>query len=38
MLNSVMDDEELRQEMTELMLDHQKFMNTIRHENPQSKH
>lgn len=38
MLNSVMDDEELRQEMTELMLEHQKFMNTIRHENPQSKH
>jgi len=33
MLNAIMDDEDLRQQMMDLMLEHQDFMNTIRHEN-----
>jgi hypothetical protein len=33
MLNAIMDDEDLRQQMIDLMLEHQDFMNTIRHEN-----
>ena len=38
MLNSVMDDEDLREEMIELMLQHKDFMNSIRHENPTLEH
>ena len=37
MLNAVMDDEELRQEMIDLMLEHQDFMDTNKHDNPKSK-
>lgn len=33
MLNVIMDNEDLRQQMIDLMLEHQDFMNTIRHEN-----
>ena len=38
MLNAIMDDEDLRQQMIELMLGHEEFMNTIRHDNPQTGH
>lgn len=38
MLDAVMDDPVLRDQMIELMLDHQDFMNTIRHDNPESEH
>ncbi|MHA7648029.1 hypothetical protein [Nitrosopumilus sp. S4] len=38
LLNAVMDDEQLRQEMIDLMLEHEVFMNTIRHENPSDQH
>jgi hypothetical protein len=37
MLNAVMDDEDLREQMIDLMLEHQDFMNLIRHENPEAK-
>ncbi len=33
MLRNMIDDPELRQQMIEMMLDHQEFMNSIRHEN-----
>ncbi|MDH5658321.1 MAG: hypothetical protein OEY17_03115 [Nitrosopumilus sp.] len=33
MLNAIMDDEDLRQRMIDLLLEHQDFMNTVRHEN-----
>ena len=36
MLNAVMDDEDLREQMIELMLQHKDFMNTIRHDNPET--
>lgn len=38
MLNAVMDDEELREQMIELMLQHKDFMNSIRHDNPETSH
>jgi hypothetical protein len=38
MLNAVMDDEDLREQMIDLMLEHQDFMNLIRHENPEAEH
>ena len=38
MLNAVMDDDDLREEMIELMLQHKDFMNSIRHENPETSH
>ena len=34
MLNAVMDDEILRAQMMDLMLEHHDFMNAIRHQNP----
>ncbi len=34
MLNAIMDDPILRDQMIDLMLEHQDFMNSIRHENP----
>jgi len=37
-LNAVMDDENLREQMIELMLQHNDFMNSIRHENPKADH
>jgi len=38
MLNAVMDDEDLREQMIELMLQHKDFMNSIRHDNPEVDH
>jgi hypothetical protein len=38
MLNGVMDDADLREQMVELMLQHQDFMNSIRHDNPDAGH
>jgi len=38
MLNAVMDDADLREKMIELMLQHEDFMNSIRHENSQTDH
>ena len=38
MLNSVMDDKDLREQMINLMLEHGEFMNTIRHDNPEAEH
>lgn len=38
MLNAVMDDEDLREQMIDLMLQHKDFMNSIRHENPTQQH
>ncbi len=38
MLNAVMDDIDLREQMIELMLEHQDFMNSIRHDNPETEH
>ena len=37
-LDMVMDDEYLRQQMIDLLLEHQDFMNTIRHDNPETNH
>jgi len=37
MLNAVMDDEILRQQMIDLMLEHQDFMNSIRHDNTETE-
>jgi len=37
MLDAVMGDEELRQQMIDLMLEHQDFMDTIRHDNTKSE-
>jgi len=37
-LYAVMDDEDLREQMIELMLEHQDFMNSIRHENSETSH
>ncbi|QMU55501.1 MAG: hypothetical protein GKS07_04915 [Nitrosopumilus sp.] len=37
-LNMVMDDERLRQQMIDLLLEHQDFMNTVRHGNPETNH
>lgn len=36
MLNAVMDDPNLREQMIELMLENQDFMNSIRHDNPEA--
>ncbi len=38
MLNAVMDDEDLREQMIDLMLEHDDFMNAIRHDNPETEH
>ena len=38
MLNAVMDDDDLREQMIELMLQHKDFMNSIRHDNPTQEH
>lgn len=38
MLDVVMDDPELREQMTELMLQHKDFMNSIRHDNSETDH
>jgi len=38
MLDAIMDDEDLRQQMIELMLENPEFMNSIRHENPETNH
>jgi hypothetical protein len=38
MLNAVMGDIDLREQMIELMLEHQDFMNSIRHDNPETEH
>ena len=38
MLNAVMDDSDLREQMIELMLQHKDFMNSIRHDNPETEH
>ena len=38
MLNAVMDDVDLQEQMIELMLEHQDFMNSIRHDNPKTEH
>jgi len=38
MLNAVMDDEDFREQMIELMLQHKDFMNSIRHDNPETEH
>jgi len=38
MLNAVMDDADLREQMIELMLEHKDFMNSIRHDNPETEH
>lgn len=38
MLNAVMDDEDLREQMIDLMLEHKDFMNSIRHDNPNTEH
>lgn len=38
MLNAVMDDVDLREQMIELMLEHQDFMNSIRHDNSEIEH
>ncbi len=38
MLNAVMDDKDLREQMIELMLEHKDFMNSIRHDNPETEH
>ena len=36
--NAVMDDEDLREQMIDLMLQHNDFMNSIRYENPIQEH
>ncbi|WP_297473151.1 hypothetical protein [Nitrosopumilus sp.] len=38
MLDAIMDDEDLRQQMIKLMLENPEFMNSIRHENPETNH
>jgi hypothetical protein len=38
MLNAVMNDEDLREQMIELMLQHKDFMNSIRHDNQETDH
>ncbi len=38
MLDSIMDHEDLRQQMIDLLLEHQDFMNAIRHDGPETKH
>lgn len=38
MLNAIMDDEDLRQQLIDLMLEHQDFMNAIRHINPETEY
>ena len=38
MLGKVMDEKVLRQQMIDLMLEHDDFMNTIRHDNPTQEH
>ncbi len=38
MLNAVMNDEDLREQMIDLMLEHEEFMNTLRHDNPETQH
>ncbi len=38
MLNAVMDNADLRDQMIELLLEHQDFMNSIRHNNPETEH
>ena len=38
MFDSVMDHEDLRQQMIGLLLEHQDFMNAIRHDSPETKH
>lgn len=38
MLNAVMNDEDLREQMIDLMLQHNDFMNSIRHDNPTQEH
>jgi hypothetical protein len=38
MLNVMMDDEDLREQMIDLMLENKEFMNTIRHDNPETEH
>ncbi|MCH9657916.1 hypothetical protein K0U27_04325 [archaeon] len=37
-LDMIMDDETLRQQMIDLLLGHQDFMNDIRHDNPEAPH
>ena len=37
-LGKVMDDKVLRQQMIDLMLEHNDFMNTIRHDDSTQKH
>ena len=37
-LDMIMDDEALRQQMIDLLLEHQDFMNDIRHDNPEAAH
>jgi hypothetical protein len=37
MLGAIMDDEDLRQQMIVLMLEHPEFMNSITHESPEIK-
>ncbi len=38
MLNVIMNDEDLREQMIDLMLEHEEFMNTIRHDNLETQH
>lgn len=38
MLDGIMDDADLRDQMIELMLQHNDFMNSIRHDNPDAGH
>ena len=38
MLNAVMDDDFLREQMVDLMLEHEDFMNSIRHTNTSQRH
>ncbi len=35
-LDSIMDDEDLRQQMIELLLEHPEFMNSIRHSDSET--
>ena len=38
MLNAIMNDEDLREQMIDLMLEHEEFMNTLRHDNHEIQH
>ncbi len=38
MLNAIMNDKDLREQMIDLMLEHEEFMNAIRHDNPETQH